>query len=110
MKIMIKNIKMKLTNKELKKIVESVINNLSEDNFQLDLEDPNMPQKLNKLKNDITLFNKNEDSIEIKSDEDELSEQISFTKKELFTKLTEKIYNGKLYTKSEINEIINKNK
>ena len=108
--IMIKNIKMKLTNKELKKIVESVINNLSEDNFQLDLEDPNMPQKLNKLKNDITLFNKNEDSIEIKSDEDELSEQISFTKKELFTKLTEKIYNGKLYTKSEINEIINKNK
>ena len=74
---------MKLTNKELKKIVESVINNLSEDNFQLDLEDPNMPQKLNKLKNDITLFNKNEDSIEIKSDEDELSEQISFTKKEL---------------------------
>ena len=108
--IMIKNIKMKLTNKELKKIVESVINNLSEDNFQLDLEDPNMPQKLNKLKNDITLFNKNEDSIEIKSDEDDLSEQISFTKKELFTKLTEKIYNGKLYTKKEINEIINKNK
>lgn len=101
---------MKLTNKELKKIVESVINNLSEDNFQLDLEDPNMPQKLNKLKNDITLFNKNEDSIEIKSDEDDLSEQISFTKKELLTKLTEKIYNGKLYTKSEINEIINKNK
>ncbi len=101
---------MKLTNKELKEIVENVINNLSEDNFQLDLEDPNMPQKLNKLKNDITLFNKNEDSIEIKSDEDDLSEQISFTKKELFTKLTEKIYNGKLYTKSEINEIINKNK
>ena len=101
---------MKLTNKKLKEIVENVINNLSEDNFQLDLEDPNMPQKLNKLKNDITLFNKNEDSIEIKSDEDDLSEQISFTKKELFTKLTEKIYNGKLYTKSEINEIINKNK
>ena len=101
---------MKLTNKKLKEIVENVINNLSEDNFQLDLEDPNMPQKLNKLKNDITLFNKNEDSIEIKSDEDDLSEQISFTKKELLTKLTEKIYNGKLYTKSEINEIINKNK
>ena len=29
---------MKLTNKELKEIVENVINNLSEDNFQLDLE------------------------------------------------------------------------
>lgn len=125
-----KNI-MEINRQDLKKIIENILNHekqIDETNFQISQDDPNMMQKIDKIKGDSTLYQKGKDSITIadkKGDsmstlesvytkKDVLSiiesknkiKEFSFTKSELKDKIIEQIYNGKLYNKSQLIEMI----
>lgn len=118
---------------DLKSIIESILNNeeqIDETTFQIDQDDPNMMQKIDKIKSDSTLYQKGKDNITIAdkqgnssstfesvySKKDVLSliesrnksniKEISFTKSELKDKITEKLYNGKIYNKVQLIEMI----
>lgn len=124
---------MKINRDDLKSIIESIFDNeeqIDETTFQIAQDDPNMMQKIDKIKSDSTLYQKGKDNITIadkqgnssstiesvytKKDVLSLIEsknrsninEISFTKSELKNKIIEKLYNGKLYSKVQLMEMI----
>lgn len=62
---------MKLNEKDLKLVIENIINNnsefntdeLNETNFQLDANDPKLQQKVNDIKNNTAIFDKTKDVV-----------------------------------------------
>lgn len=61
---------MKLTNKSLKRLLEGIIDDVmvNETVFEIDADDNDMQQKINKIKSDSSLYNDGEDKIQINTE------------------------------------------